>query len=135
MVCTVCFLSWRKILGQECWKFELDQLESRLFSFAPMVCTVCFLSFRDEKFLLETVGIFSLSNYSWIIGLQIILSLSKYYWRIGLQIFFFGTHGLYYFLSWRQILAQGIWIFELDQLNCRLFSLACMVWNVNFILC
>ena len=49
------------------------------------------VSFRDGKFLLEVVGILSLSKYSWAFGLQIV-SLGTY--GMHCEIFFGGSWNL-----------------------------------------
>ena len=62
---------------------------------------------RDVKFLLEAIGIMSLCQYSW---------------SIGLQIDFLDTHGILHIVNTisfnlaKEILAWGSWNFELVQL-------------------
>ena len=79
----------------------LEHLDCRMFCSARMVCT--------EIFLTEAVGILSLPNYSWTVGLQIVS---------------LGTHGLHYlfpFVGNFLVEAVGIlslssysWTLELD---------------------
>ena len=83
MVCTVCFLSWWKILAPwpGSWYFELVQIFLiNWIVFARHTWFAMPVFFCDGKFLLEAVRIFSLSNYSWTIGFQIVS---------------LGTHGMH----------------------------------------
>ena len=163
MVCTVCFLSWWKILDQGILNFKLielvlDNLIAYCFVkhvwYAPWKCFPmqlefwacpyildqldCFVRhiwlalsifFRDGNFLLEAVGILSLSNYSCIIGLQIVL---------------FGTHGLhclFFFHDGNFLLRQlEFWACPntLDKLDCFVrhvwFSLSVFFRDRKFLL-
>ena len=78
----------------------LDQLE--LDCFVRHAWFALSVFFCDGKFLLEAVGILSLFNYSWTIGLQIIS---------------FGKHGLQCLFSFMmEFFARGSWNFELVQI-------------------
>ena len=61
----------------------------------------CLFFFRDGKFLLEAVGIFSLSKYSWSVGLQIVLI------SMVCSVCFY---------LWWEILVRSSWDFQLVQI-------------------
>ena len=120
MVCTVCFLLWRKTLAWGCWKFEFIQILLDNWIEICFVCCAWFalsVFFYDGIFLLEALRCLSL--ISWIADCLVwnawfaphvffrdgkclleaagILSLSKYSWSIGYYLM--GTDGLHCLFS------------------------------------